>query len=332
MHAQCPSPSREALRGRMAPWWALACKHSEATHRLPLRRVHEHMALRRPFGESLVHSRLVRIVVGRAIEGHKDALGEIPDEAGSSRHSEAITSQHQRSSLAIISGHQPTRAGRQPRGHHQRSSVVQSMVISLLGRVDSPEVIISDHQWCNQWSSAYSGGSTAQRSSSAVISGAINGHQPTRAGRQPRGHHQRSSVVQSMVISLLGRVDSPEVIISGHQLCNQWSSAYSGGSTAQRSSSAVISGAINGHQPTRAGRQPRGHHQRSSVVQSVVISLLGRVDSPEVIISGHQWCNQWSSAYSGGSTAQRSSSAIISGAINGHQPTRAGRQPRAPPL
>jgi hypothetical protein len=61
------------------------------------------------------------------------------DEARNSRHSEAITSQHQRSSLAIISGHQPTRAGRQPRGHHQRSSVVQSMVISLLGRVDSPE-------------------------------------------------------------------------------------------------------------------------------------------------------------------------------------------------
>ena len=142
MQAQCPSPSREALRGRVAPWWALACRHSEATHRLPLRRVHEHMTLWRPFGESLVHSRLVRIVVGGAIEGHKDALGEIPDEARNPRHSEAmmkhvirgtqrqsrasidearnprhseaITSQHQRPS-AIISGHQPTRAGRQPR-------------------------------------------------------------------------------------------------------------------------------------------------------------------------------------------------------------------------
>ena len=196
MHAQRPSPSREALRGRIAPWWALACKHSEAAHRLPLRRVHEHMALRRPFWESLVHSRLVGIVVGGAIEGHKDALGEVPDEARNSRHSEAITkqavrgtqrqsrasidearnprhseaitSQHQRSSLAIMSGHQPTRAGRQPRGHHQRSSVVQLMVISLLGRVDSPVRRLSD-------------GGGNQRPSAA-----ISGHQPTRAGRQPR--------------------------------------------------------------------------------------------------------------------------------------------------
>jgi hypothetical protein len=90
MQSQRLSPSRGALRSRVAPWWALACRHSEATHRLTLRRVHEHMALWRPLGESLIHSRLVRIVVGRAVEGHKDALGEVPDEARNSRHSEAM--------------------------------------------------------------------------------------------------------------------------------------------------------------------------------------------------------------------------------------------------
>ena len=69
--------------------------------------------------------------------------------------------------------------------------------------------------------------------------------------------------------AIRGTQRQSRAITSGpHQRCNQWSSAYSDGSTAQ-SAASLMGDAINGH-------------QRSSAV----ISLLGRVDSPERSLSG----------------------------------------------
>ena len=67
-------------RNRAAAWMGSGCRGGEpqpVAHRLPLRRIHEHVPLRAPLGEATVHGRLLLRRVARADDGHVHALGEV---------------------------------------------------------------------------------------------------------------------------------------------------------------------------------------------------------------------------------------------------------------
>ena len=106
----------------------------QVTHRLPLRRVHEHVPLRRPLREALVHGLLVLGGGRQPLERHEDALGEVPA--------------HERLGIAI----------RAPGSGLPDSSTARRR-----------DFMASNRNWRFQSlpaERAYSGGSTAQRAAS----------------------------------------------------------------------------------------------------------------------------------------------------------------------